>query len=70
METVLGLNLSHHDSCLFTKSAGGEGLSEFNKFIDKTLRDAEQLIALRLEDRRPRTSPKRPKLIDTNTNGG
>lgn len=56
METVVGLNLNHHDTCLFTKSAGGEGLFEFIQFITQTLHDAEQLIALRLEDRRSRTS--------------
>ncbi|TVY21056.1 hypothetical protein LARI1_G001255 [Lachnellula arida] len=50
METVVGLNLNHHDTCLFTKSVGGEGLPEFNKFINETLHDAVHLIALRLED--------------------
>lgn len=52
METVIGLNLSHTDICLFTKSIGGEGLPEFNKFIYETLRDAVHLVSLRLEDRR------------------
>lgn len=52
METVIGLNLNHHDTCIFTKSIGGEGLREFKKFIDDTLRDAVRLITLRLEDRR------------------
>lgn len=52
METVIGLNLNHHDTCLFTKSVGGEGLPEFNKFIYETLNDAMHLVALRLEDRR------------------
>ena len=52
METVIGLNLNHHDTCLFTKSVGGEGLSDLNKFIYETLQDAVQLVALRLEDRR------------------
>jgi hypothetical protein len=52
METVIGLNLNHHDICVFTKSVGGEGLSEFNKFIYETLNDAVHLVALRLEDRR------------------
>ncbi|KAL6699691.1 tetratricopeptide repeat domain-containing protein [Trichoderma pleuroticola] len=50
METVIGLNLNHHDTCLFTKSVGGEGLSELNKFMYETLRDAVQLVAIRLED--------------------
>lgn len=52
METVIGLSLNHYDTCLFTKSYGGEGLPEFNKFIHETLKDAEHLVALRLEDRR------------------
>ncbi|CZS99207.1 uncharacterized protein RCO7_00500 [Rhynchosporium graminicola] len=50
METIIGLNLDHHDTCLFTKSMGGEGLPEFNQFIHKTLNDAVHLVALRLED--------------------
>ncbi|KAK2825694.1 hypothetical protein FQN49_007458, partial [Arthroderma sp. PD_2] len=50
METVIGLNLNHHDACLFTKSVGGEGLVEFNKFVYKTMNDAVHLVALRLED--------------------
>ncbi|CAG8278644.1 unnamed protein product [Penicillium salamii] len=50
METVIGLNLNHHDICLFSKSVGGEGLLEFNKFIHETLHDAVHLVALRLED--------------------
>ena len=54
METVIGLNLNHHDTCLFTKSIGGEGLPEFNKFIHETLNNAVHLVALRLEDRRLR----------------
>lgn len=56
METLIGLNLTHHDTCLFTKSAGGEGLPVFSKFIAQTLHDAEQLVAHRLEDRTLRTS--------------
>ncbi|KAF2009119.1 tetratricopeptide repeat domain-containing protein [Aaosphaeria arxii CBS 175.79] len=50
IETVIGLNLNHHNTCLFTKSVGSEGLPEMNKFIQKTLEDAMQLVALRLED--------------------
>ncbi|CAG8410489.1 unnamed protein product [Penicillium salamii] len=50
METVIGLNLNHHDICLFSKSVGGEGLLEFNKFIHETLHDAVHLVALRVED--------------------
>lgn len=52
METVIGLNLNHHDLYLFSKSVGGEGLLELNKFIHETLHDAVHLVALRLEDRR------------------
>ncbi len=52
MESVLGLNLGHHDTCLFTKSVGGEGLPELNKFVQETLNDAANLVALRLEDGR------------------
>ncbi|KAG9250043.1 tetratricopeptide repeat domain-containing protein [Emericellopsis atlantica] len=50
IETVVGLNLNHHDTCLFNKSVGGEGLSEFNKFVQETLHDAARLLALRMED--------------------
>ncbi|OIW35543.1 tetratricopeptide repeat domain-containing protein [Coniochaeta ligniaria NRRL 30616] len=50
METVIGLNLNHHDTCLFTRSIGGEGLSELHKFVHNTLLDAENLVALRLKD--------------------
>lgn len=52
METVIGLNLSHHDTCIYTKSIGGEGLHEFNNFIYETMRDAVALVTLRLEDRK------------------
>jgi hypothetical protein len=52
METIIGLNLNHHDTCLFTKSIGSEGLPEFNKFIYGALHDAVHIIALRLEGRR------------------
>lgn len=52
METVIGLNLNHHDTCLFTQSIGGESLPELNEFLSKTLQDAARLIAVRLEDRR------------------
>ena len=51
METVIGLNLNHHETCLVTKSVGGEGLPEFNNFIYRTFHDAVHLVALRLEDR-------------------
>ncbi|OQE22153.1 hypothetical protein PENFLA_c013G10931 [Penicillium flavigenum] len=50
METVIGLNINHHDTCLFTQSVGGESLPELNKFLYKTLHDGARLIALRLED--------------------
>ncbi|KAI1362738.1 tetratricopeptide repeat domain-containing protein [Xylaria arbuscula] len=50
METVVGLNVNHHETCLFTRSLGGEGLPTLNKFIRETIRDAAQLVALRLED--------------------
>lgn len=51
METIIGLNVDHHETCLFTKSLGGEGLLDLNKFIRETLQDAVQLVALRHEDR-------------------
>lgn len=54
METVIGLNLNHHDTCLFTKSVGNEGIPELKKFVQETLHDAVLLVALRLEDRRLR----------------
>jgi len=54
METVIGLNLNHHNICLFTKTAGGEGLPGLNKFLNETLQDAVNLVALRLEDRKLR----------------
>ncbi|EER42224.1 tetratricopeptide repeat domain-containing protein [Histoplasma capsulatum H143] len=50
METVIGLNLNHHDTCLFTQSVGGEGLREFKNFIHESLHNAVHLVALRLED--------------------
>lgn len=50
MEIVIGLNLNHHDTCLFTKSAGGEGLALFNNFISKTFHGAADLVARRFED--------------------
>lgn len=52
METVIGLNVNHNDTCLFTRSAGSEGLREFNQFVHETLNDATRLVALRLEDRK------------------
>lgn len=58
MEKVIGLNLDHHDICFFTKSIGGEGLPELNRFINETLQDAVHLVALRLEDRRLYRYPK------------
>lgn len=51
METVIGLNVNHNDTCLFTRSTGGEGLREFNQFVIETLNDATRLVALRLEGR-------------------
>ncbi|KAK1751457.1 hypothetical protein QBC47DRAFT_391863 [Echria macrotheca] len=50
METVIGLNLNHYEMCLFTRSLGGEGLPELTKFIHDAMRDAPQLVAVRLED--------------------
>ncbi|OQD75303.1 hypothetical protein PENDEC_c007G00972 [Penicillium decumbens] len=50
METVIGLNLDHFETCLFTKSVGGEGLPGLNKFIHETLYDAVNLVALRFEE--------------------
>jgi hypothetical protein len=52
METVIGLNLNHHDACLSTKSVGGEGLPELSKFIYETLHNAVHLVAHRPEYRR------------------
>ncbi|KAF2709353.1 tetratricopeptide repeat domain-containing protein [Pleomassaria siparia CBS 279.74] len=50
METVVGLNLDHYDTCIFTKSVGGEGLRELNEFVHRILVDAVQLVALRLKE--------------------
>ncbi|KGO69642.1 Tetratricopeptide-like helical [Penicillium italicum] len=50
METVIGLNLNHHGTCIFTQSAGGESLPELNKFLLKTLNEAAPLMSLRLDD--------------------
>ncbi|KAF9243340.1 hypothetical protein DTO006G1_363 [Penicillium roqueforti] len=50
METVIGLNLNHHDTCLFTQSVGGESLPEFNNFVYNTLRAAARLFAIQLKD--------------------
>lgn len=52
METIIGLNLDHFETCLFTKSVGGEGLPGLNKFIHETLVDSANLVALRFEERR------------------
>ncbi len=52
METIIGLNLNHHGTCLFTKTVDGEGLSELNKFVYETLHDAARLVTLRLQDRK------------------
>jgi hypothetical protein len=52
METIIGLNLDHFETCLFTKSVGGEGLLGLNKFIKETLVDSVNLVALRFEERR------------------
>lgn len=52
MERVIGLNLNHNDTCLFTKSVSGEGLPDFHKFVSETFHDATRLVALRLEDGR------------------
>ncbi|CAG8899390.1 unnamed protein product [Penicillium egyptiacum] len=49
METAIGLNLDHKETCLFTKNLGDEGLPELTKFIHETLHDAVNLVALRLE---------------------
>lgn len=56
METVVGLNLDHQNTCIFTKSVGDEGLRELNEFMHKVLIDAVQLVALRLRERRLRRS--------------
>lgn len=52
METVIGLNVNHNDTCLFTKSIGGENLQEFTKFVYETIHDATRLVSLRFEDRK------------------
>ncbi|GAD96164.1 tetratricopeptide repeat domain-containing protein [Paecilomyces variotii No. 5] len=50
LETVFGLNLNHHDMCLFTKSTDGEGLPELRNFIYDTMQDAENLVSRRLDE--------------------
>ncbi|KAL1884476.1 hypothetical protein Plec18167_002066 [Paecilomyces lecythidis] len=40
LETVIGINLDHHDMCLFTKSISGEGLPEIMDLIHNTLQNA------------------------------
>ena len=50
METVVGLNLDHHNICVFTESVGSEGLQELNEFVHKVSVDAVQLVALRLRE--------------------
>lgn len=52
METIIGLNLSHSNTCLFTKTVGGEGLPALKKFLTETLQDGVHLVTLRLEDRK------------------
>lgn len=52
METVIGLNLNHHNTCLFTQSGFDEGLPRLNKFLNETLQDAMHLVGIRLEDRK------------------
>lgn len=56
METVIGLNLDHHNTCRFTESVGGEGLRELNEFMHKVLVNSVQLVAIRLRERRLRRS--------------
>ncbi|ATY63318.1 hypothetical protein A9K55_008959 [Cordyceps militaris] len=51
LESVVGLNLSHHETCLFTKSLDSQGVSQLRQFVCETLSGASQLVALRLEDR-------------------
>jgi hypothetical protein len=46
---VIGLNLDHEETCLFTENLGDEGLPEFTKFLHEALLDAVNLVALRLE---------------------
>lgn len=50
IETIIGLNLNHFETCFFTKSVGGEGLPGLNKFIHETLVDSANLVALRFEE--------------------
>jgi hypothetical protein len=46
---VIGLNLDHEETCLFTENLGDRGLPELTKFLHETLLDAVNLVALRLE---------------------
>lgn len=39
METIIGLNVDHHETCLFTKSLGGEELLDLNKNTGDILQD-------------------------------
>ncbi|EEP77378.1 predicted protein [Uncinocarpus reesii 1704] len=41
-ETVISHNINHNDTCLFTKSVGGEGASELHHFIYKPLNSKQQ----------------------------
>ncbi|OAA66342.1 tetratricopeptide repeat protein [Akanthomyces lecanii RCEF 1005] len=50
LESVIGLNLNHHDTCLFTKSFDSEGLSQLRQFVCETLAEAPKLVDMRLED--------------------
>lgn len=62
-ETVIGLNLNHQNTCLFTKSVGGEGIPGLNKFLNETLQDAADLVAIRLEDRKLSESRTLPVVV-------
>ncbi|KAM5487384.1 hypothetical protein MaudMau93_004652 [Microsporum audouinii] len=48
IETAIGLDLNHHNTCHFTKTPGGEGLTELNDFFHKVQRNAVNPVALRL----------------------
>ena len=52
LETIVGLNVNHHDACIFTRSLCGGGLKMLNQFAKETFSDASQLVQFRFEARR------------------
>ncbi|KAJ5437886.1 uncharacterized protein N7458_008884 [Penicillium daleae] len=61
IETIIGLNLDYFKTCLFTKSTGSEGLLGLNKFINKSLVNSINLVALRFKEQPPEKSLKLAK---------